>query len=105
MTRTRSTATPRRFTDAPAALDCADPHASTQADPVIESFQQTMQAFLEVQKATMLAYLNGRGRRGASAPATDAGAARAITRTDRNGDAIDHAGSPAFRRNPTIATG
>ncbi len=31
-----------------------------QADPVLESFQKTMQVFLEVQKATMLAYLNGR---------------------------------------------
>ncbi len=30
-------------------------------DPVIESFQQTMKAFLEVQKTTMLAYLAGRG--------------------------------------------
>jgi len=30
-------------------------------DRVIESFQQTMQAFLEVQKSTMLAYLAGRG--------------------------------------------
>ena len=29
------------------------------ADPVLESFQETMRAFLEVQKATMLAYLNG----------------------------------------------
>jgi acyl transferase domain-containing protein/NAD(P)H-dependent flavin oxidoreductase YrpB (nitropropane dioxygenase family) len=31
------------------------------ADRVFESFQQTMQAFLEVQKSTMLAYLAGRG--------------------------------------------
>jgi acyl transferase domain-containing protein/NAD(P)H-dependent flavin oxidoreductase YrpB (nitropropane dioxygenase family) len=30
-------------------------------DRVIESFQETMQAFLEVQKSTMLAYLAGRG--------------------------------------------
>jgi acyl transferase domain-containing protein/NAD(P)H-dependent flavin oxidoreductase YrpB (nitropropane dioxygenase family) len=35
------------------------PPSST--DRVIESFQQTMQAFLEVQKSTMLAYLAGRG--------------------------------------------
>ena len=34
---------------------------SKSADRVIESFQQTMQAFLEVQKSTMLAYLAGRG--------------------------------------------
>ncbi|MGO9917297.1 MAG: beta-ketoacyl synthase N-terminal-like domain-containing protein, partial [Isosphaeraceae bacterium] len=33
----------------------------TSSDRVIESFQQTMQAFLEVQRATMLAYLTGRG--------------------------------------------
>ena len=33
---------------------------SVQADRVMESFQKTMQAFLEVQKTTMLAYLNGR---------------------------------------------
>jgi acyl transferase domain-containing protein/NAD(P)H-dependent flavin oxidoreductase YrpB (nitropropane dioxygenase family)/acyl carrier protein len=45
--------------------------AQPQADPVLESFQQTMRAFLEVQKATMLAYLNGRnsgGRVAAAAP-------------------------------------
>jgi acyl transferase domain-containing protein len=30
-------------------------------DRAMESFQETMQAFLEVQKATMLAYLGGRG--------------------------------------------
>ncbi len=41
------------------------------ADPVLESFQKTMQVFLEVQKATMLAYLNGRG----SAPASGYSAA------------------------------
>ncbi len=34
---------------------------SRSTDRVIESFQQTMQAFLEVQKSTMLAYLAGRG--------------------------------------------
>ena len=38
----------------------------TNGDPVIESFQQTMQMFLEVQRSTMLAYLSGRG---AAAPA------------------------------------
>ncbi|MGP0066164.1 MAG: type I polyketide synthase, partial [Isosphaeraceae bacterium] len=32
-----------------------------QADRVMESFQKTMQVFLDVQKATMLAYLSGRG--------------------------------------------
>jgi acyl transferase domain-containing protein len=35
----------------------------SQADRVIESFQKTMQVFLEVQKSTMLAYLSGRGSR------------------------------------------
>ena len=30
-------------------------------DRVIESFQQTMRAFLEVERSTMLAYLSGRG--------------------------------------------
>jgi acyl transferase domain-containing protein/NAD(P)H-dependent flavin oxidoreductase YrpB (nitropropane dioxygenase family) len=33
----------------------------SNVDPVIESFQQTMQMFLEVQRSTMLAYLSGRG--------------------------------------------
>jgi acyl transferase domain-containing protein/NAD(P)H-dependent flavin oxidoreductase YrpB (nitropropane dioxygenase family) len=34
---------------------------SVDRDRVIESFQQTMQAFLDVQKSTMLAYLAGSG--------------------------------------------
>jgi acyl transferase domain-containing protein/acyl carrier protein len=34
--------------------------APAHADPVMESFQKTMQVFLDVQKAAMLAYLNGR---------------------------------------------
>jgi acyl transferase domain-containing protein/NAD(P)H-dependent flavin oxidoreductase YrpB (nitropropane dioxygenase family) len=38
------------------------------ADRVIETFQQTMQTFLEVQKTTMLAYLAGRGSPGAIEP-------------------------------------
>ena len=42
-------------------------------DRVIESFQQTMQAFLEVQKSTMLAYLAGRG----AADTTDSPASHA----------------------------
>ena len=42
---------------------------SSSTDRVIESFQQTMQAFLEVQKSTMLAYLAGRGAPGSSEPA------------------------------------
>ncbi len=40
------------------------PPASTpRSEKVIESFQQTMQMFLDVQKSTMLAYLNGRAYR------------------------------------------
>ena len=38
-----------------------EPQAQSNGDPVIESFQQTMQMFLEVQRLTMLAYLSGRG--------------------------------------------
>ena len=41
---------------------------SSSTDRAIESFQQTMQAFLEVQKATMLAYLAGRAGPGFSGP-------------------------------------
>ncbi len=37
------------------------PVQPASGDRVIESFQQTMQAFLEVQRSTMLAYLSGRG--------------------------------------------
>jgi acyl transferase domain-containing protein len=33
----------------------------TNADRALEAFQQTMQAFLEVERTTMLAYLTGRG--------------------------------------------
>ena len=39
----------------------------TNGDRVIESFQQTMQAFLEVQRSTMLAYLAGPRRSRSSA--------------------------------------
>ena len=39
---------------------------SSSTDRVLESFQQTMQAFLEVQKLTMLAYLASRGAPGSS---------------------------------------
>ncbi len=35
--------------------------STPHADRVMESFQKTMQVFLDVQKATMLAYLNARG--------------------------------------------
>ena len=50
-------AAPRsRLTPAPARPAPADPGASQ----VIESFQETMRAFLEVQRTTMLGYLAGR---------------------------------------------
>jgi acyl transferase domain-containing protein/NAD(P)H-dependent flavin oxidoreductase YrpB (nitropropane dioxygenase family) len=42
------------------------PTEPTNRDRVIETFQQTMQEFLEVQRSTMLAYLSGRG--GAAPP-------------------------------------
>ncbi len=68
---------------APAAPTFTHP----QADPVLESFQKTMQIFLEVQKATMLAYLNGRGASGASAPPAHADGPRGHHAPHRNGDA------------------
>jgi acyl transferase domain-containing protein/NAD(P)H-dependent flavin oxidoreductase YrpB (nitropropane dioxygenase family) len=37
------------------------PEDRLNGDPVIESFQQTMQKFLDVQRSTMLTYLSGRG--------------------------------------------
>jgi acyl transferase domain-containing protein/NAD(P)H-dependent flavin oxidoreductase YrpB (nitropropane dioxygenase family) len=43
--------------------------APNSGDRVMESFQETMQAFLEVQRSTMLAYLTGRGSARAPAPA------------------------------------
>ncbi len=58
----------------PTSPDSPAPHAAPrfahpQGDPVLDSFQKTMQVFLEVQKATMLAYLNGRAAGGATPPA------------------------------------
>ena len=44
------------------------PIEPTNRDRVIESFQQTMQAFLEVERSTMLAYLSGRGAAAPPAP-------------------------------------
>ncbi len=41
----------------------------SNGDRVIESFQQTMQAFLEVQRSTMLAYFSGRGAASTPPPA------------------------------------
>jgi acyl transferase domain-containing protein/NAD(P)H-dependent flavin oxidoreductase YrpB (nitropropane dioxygenase family) len=44
------------------------PEQTKPRDRVIESFQETMRAFLEVQQSTMLAYLTGRGRPGSPEP-------------------------------------
>src|SRR5262249_37838589 len=46
----------------------AAPHPAPSGGParIIEAFQETMRAFLDVQQATMLAYLSGRP--GATAP-------------------------------------
>ena len=43
-----------------------DTAPTTNTDRVIESFQQTMRAFLEVERSTMLAYLSARGAAAAS---------------------------------------
>ena len=66
-------------------IDMKTPSApATSTDRVIESFQQTMQAFLEVQKATMLAYLAGRSAPGLPVPAT-AGAGEQDHHVEHNG--------------------
>ena len=68
-------------------------HTHPQADPVLESFQKTMQMFLEVQKATMLAYLNGRGAPGAAVQAREPAEAvgpSAYPQPHRNGDGHEH---------------
>jgi acyl transferase domain-containing protein/NAD(P)H-dependent flavin oxidoreductase YrpB (nitropropane dioxygenase family) len=64
-------------------------------DRVIESFQQTMQAFLEVQQTTMLAYLSGRGSPGS--------AERLLARPEPEGRSHDDASrlaSPPLSRKP-----
>lgn len=43
-----------------------DAAPTTNTDRVFESFQQTMRAFLEVERSTMLAYLSARGAAAAS---------------------------------------
>ncbi len=73
---------------APSAAPTAPTFTHPQADPVLESFQKTMQMFLEVQKATMLAYLNGRGASGAPAPPAHADGPRGHHAHHRNGDAM-----------------
>jgi acyl transferase domain-containing protein/NAD(P)H-dependent flavin oxidoreductase YrpB (nitropropane dioxygenase family) len=77
-------------------------------DPVIESFQQTMQMFLEVQRSTMLAYLSGRGA-GTSPPASsfapdfkDRARSQAPSRSSAphvNGDSVEARARPIAEDN------
>ncbi len=62
---------------------------------VIESFQQTMQAFLEVQRATMLAYLTGRGP--ARAPGATGAGPDVSEKIDARGPGAGRFAAP-FRR-------
>ncbi len=89
----------------PAPAAGANGPAHPRADAVIESFQQTMRMFLEVQQATMLAYLAGRG----TTPAAPAGASRPaetapVAPPHRNGDATTARAewSPADRLRPIV---
>ncbi len=89
----------------PAALTPTQP----QGDPVIESFQKTMRMFLEVQKATMLAYLSGRGASGVPAPHAPVNMTARAAETHgngtpyRNGDATCTPGrSDSERRDASI---
>ncbi len=67
------------------------------SDQVIESFQQTMQAFLEVQKSTMLAYLAGPGSAGSTlSPMARAG-------NDNHGESDAHVREPSARLNSGTA--
>jgi acyl transferase domain-containing protein/NAD(P)H-dependent flavin oxidoreductase YrpB (nitropropane dioxygenase family)/NAD(P)-dependent dehydrogenase (short-subunit alcohol dehydrogenase family) len=89
----------------PPAPPMAPRSASPQADPVLESFQKTMQVFLEVQKATMLAYLNGRAAGAAASPVVPSPSlapapSHVTSRLDyshQNGDRSDptHSGRPS----------
>ncbi len=66
----------------------AAPHLNhSKGDPVIESFQKTMQMFLEVQRTTMLAYLSGRGASGTPSAAQDV-QLNGDRAHHRNGDAV-----------------
>jgi len=67
----------------------------TNSDRVIESFQQTMQAFLEVQRSTMLAYLTGRGS--ARAPGATGTRPEGSDQIEARGPGADRLGTP-FRR-------
>ncbi|MHB1555978.1 MAG: SDR family NAD(P)-dependent oxidoreductase, partial [Isosphaeraceae bacterium] len=89
----------------PAPAAGATGPAHPRADAVIESFQQPMRLFLEVQQATMLAYLAGRG----TPPAAPAGASRTAEAMPcepphRNGDAtmMRVEWSPADRLRPIV---
>jgi acyl transferase domain-containing protein len=64
----------------------------TNADRALESFQQTMRYFLEVERSTMLAYLTGRG------PAQVSGAATRPAGSEQ----IEAAGSAAVRSGAQI---
>ncbi len=69
-----------------------NPTAPRSADPVIESFQQTMKTFLEVQKTTMLAYLAAHGGPAqpvSPTPATDNGTENNSAPEPR-GDSLAH---------------
>jgi malonyl CoA-acyl carrier protein transacylase len=57
------------------------PHGDSHPDRVMEAFQETMRAFLEVQRSTMQAYLSGRG----------AGEARPGDLPGRSGGEVDSA--------------
>jgi len=65
------------------------PQRSKPADRVIASFQQTMQAFLEVQKSTMLAYLAGGGSPGPPEPPFYRAEPESRPRDDASGTAAE----------------
>ena len=72
---------PKRNGQADSQTIMPGPASTPRSEKVIESFQQTMQMFLDVQKSTMLAYLSGRGS-GATHPTP-------VSRTE----AVHHAAS------------
>jgi acyl transferase domain-containing protein len=78
---------------APMTMQSAPTGPPTLSDQVIESFQKTMQVFLEVQKSTMLAYLAGR-----SSPSQAGGAMPEGHGTNDNmHGAMTKAGEPVSR--------
>ena len=54
--------------------------SSAGSERVLAAFQDTMRAFLEVQRTTMLTYLSGRGQPPTKLPARPSGAASAPER-------------------------